>query len=187
MISSGGKCKGRRRAGASESPKHFWTGFVEAIAAEATNINFGLHRKFDPYIGAEAMALHAPCVHLRSSFLVSSSQRNLVQFRLCEMLRPNTCCLQVGRSSSSVFSKGQPFLPSAQLSLKRKATFAAPIVAAAATAAESTDRFRLNNLSPQKGSRRPEKRKGRGYGAGQVSVLSVCKALTALKLVNSLQ
>ena len=29
------------------------------------------------------------------------------------------------------------------------------------------ERFRLNNLAPQPGSRRPEKRKGRGYGAGQ--------------------
>ena len=31
-----------------------------------------------------------------------------------------------------------------------------------------TERLRLNNLSPQPGARRPNKRKGRGYGAGQV-------------------
>lgn len=36
-----------------------------------------------------------------------------------------------------------------------------------ARAAAETERFRLNNLSPQKGSRRQEKRKGRGYGSGQ--------------------
>ena len=29
-------------------------------------------------------------------------------------------------------------------------------------------RLRLNNLGPEKGSRRAEQRKGRGYGAGQV-------------------
>ena len=34
--------------------------------------------------------------------------------------------------------------------------------------AEPAERFRLNNLSPQPGARRPNKRKGRGYGAGQV-------------------
>ena len=36
-----------------------------------------------------------------------------------------------------------------------------------AEAAEAP-RLRLNNLGPEKGSRRPEQRKGRGYGAGQV-------------------
>lgn len=30
------------------------------------------------------------------------------------------------------------------------------------------ERLRLNNLSPQKGSRHKETRKGRGYSAGQV-------------------
>mmetsp|Transcript_20587 Transcript_20587/g.61988 ORF Transcript_20587/g.61988 Transcript_20587/m.61988 type:complete len:266 (-) Transcript_20587:492-1289(-) len=42
------------------------------------------------------------------------------------------------------------------------------VFAQAATAAPPTEeRFRLNNLSPQEGSRRKNKRKGRGYGAGQ--------------------
>lgn len=36
------------------------------------------------------------------------------------------------------------------------------------SAAATEERLRLHNLSPQKGSRRDEKRKGRGYGAGQV-------------------
>jgi len=35
-------------------------------------------------------------------------------------------------------------------------------------AAAETERYRLHNLSPQKGSRRDEKRKGRGYGGHQV-------------------
>lgn len=35
-------------------------------------------------------------------------------------------------------------------------------------AAAETERLRLHNLSPQKGSRRDEKRKGRGYGGHQV-------------------
>eukprot|EP00775_Hariotina_reticulata_P008075 gene8075-8270_t len=34
-------------------------------------------------------------------------------------------------------------------------------------AAAETERYRLHNLSPQKGSRRDEKRKGRGYGGHQ--------------------
>jgi hypothetical protein len=36
------------------------------------------------------------------------------------------------------------------------------------SAAATEERLRLHNLSPQKGSRRDNKRKGRGYGAGQV-------------------
>ncbi|GMH43691.1 hypothetical protein BSKO_11613 [Bryopsis sp. KO-2023] len=44
-----------------------------------------------------------------------------------------------------------------------------PVVAAATADAPgvSEERFRLNNLSPQEGSRRPRKRKGRGHAAGQ--------------------
>lgn len=38
----------------------------------------------------------------------------------------------------------------------------------AAAAAETEERYRLNNLSPQPGSRKSKNRKGRGYGAGQV-------------------
>jgi large subunit ribosomal protein L15 len=40
------------------------------------------------------------------------------------------------------------------------------VVTAVAEAAEG--RLRLNNLAPQPGSRRPNKRKGRGHAAGQV-------------------
>lgn len=36
------------------------------------------------------------------------------------------------------------------------------------SAAATEERLRLHNLSPQKGSRRDNKRKGRGYGQGQV-------------------
>lgn len=45
---------------------------------------------------------------------------------------------------------------------------AASIVLAAETT--SDERLRLNNLSPQDGSRKNKTRKGRGYGAGQVSI-----------------
>jgi hypothetical protein len=47
---------------------------------------------------------------------------------------------------------------------------AASIVLAAETT--SDERLRLNNLSPQDGSRKNKTRKGRGYGAGQVSICS---------------
>jgi large subunit ribosomal protein L15 len=36
------------------------------------------------------------------------------------------------------------------------------------SAAATEERLRLHNLSPQKGSRRDNKRKGRGYGGHQV-------------------
>jgi hypothetical protein len=42
-------------------------------------------------------------------------------------------------------------------------------------AAADSDRLRLHNLSPQKGSRRDEKRKGRGYGGHQVGTAAACK------------
>ena len=35
-------------------------------------------------------------------------------------------------------------------------------------ATEEDERLRLNNLSPQPGSKKNTNRKGRGYGAGQV-------------------
>lgn len=41
------------------------------------------------------------------------------------------------------------------------------VVAAAATEQSDEQRLRLNNLSPQEGSRKSKTRKGRGYGAGQ--------------------
>jgi hypothetical protein len=42
-------------------------------------------------------------------------------------------------------------------------------------AAADSERLRLHNLSPQKGSRRDEKRKGRGYGGHQVGTEAACK------------
>lgn len=41
-----------------------------------------------------------------------------------------------------------------------------------------TERLRLNNLSPQPGARKGDKRKGRGYGAGQVSMESSAACMT---------
>ena len=46
-----------------------------------------------------------------------------------------------------------------------------------AAAAPTADRLRLNNLSPQEGSRKKEKRKGRGYGSGQVLLGRCCLSL----------
>ncbi|DBA78168.1 TPA: 50S ribosomal protein L15 [Trebouxia sp. C0005] len=88
------------------------------------------------------MALHAPCAHLTSG-------------------------LQVNRSSSSVFATGRQLRPATRFSLKRKAPHATVAGTATGATKEFADRFRLNNLSPQKGARRQEKRKGRGYGSGQ--------------------
>lgn len=48
---------------------------------------------------------------------------------------------------------------------------ARPRAAVVVCAQAQTERLRLNNLSPPKGSRRDEKRKGRGYAAGQVCAL----------------
>lgn len=44
---------------------------------------------------------------------------------------------------------------------------AVPVFAAAAVTDVEEDRLRLHNLAPQPGSRRPNKRKGRGHAAGQ--------------------
>lgn len=119
--------------------------------------------------GTMGMALHAPCAPMKSSLRVSFKAQSCgvlsVGSRHCPWY------LQVGRSCSSSFSIGRPLLPSTRANLKRKAAYVAPVAAAAAsttTVTESNERFRLNNLSPQKGARRQEKRKGRGYGAGQV-------------------
>lgn len=45
---------------------------------------------------------------------------------------------------------------------RRRRTFSS------AAATEESERLRLNNLSPQPGSKKNKNRKGRGYGAGQV-------------------
>jgi len=75
---------------------------------------------------------------------------------------------QVNRSSSSTFATGRQLRPATRFSLKRKAPHATVAGTAEGATKEFADRFRLNNLSPQKGARRQEKRKGRGYGSGQV-------------------
>ena len=50
----------------------------------------------------------------------------------------------------------------------RTQPFTAARGAAVVVRAAEGERLRLHNLSPQKGSRRDEKRKGRGYGGHQV-------------------
>ena len=54
-----------------------------------------------------------------------------------------------------------------------RVTAAAPKAAKAVSLtvrADGEERLRLHNLSPLKGSRKKPTRKGRGYGAGQVSI-----------------
>lgn len=76
-----------------------------------------------------------------------------------------------GPSSSSPFSTGTQFqcraavLP--QRVLPRNLSLAVRAAANEEVMAVAEERFRLNNLSPQPGSKRQAKRKGRGYGAGQ--------------------
>lgn len=48
------------------------------------------------------------------------------------------------------------------------------VVCAAAT--QEGERLRLNNLSPQPGSKKNKNRKGRGYGAGQVLSAATARA-----------
>lgn len=125
------------------------------------------------YAGTMALAMQAPCApvksNLRVSLIARSCGRLSVRSRGEDLY---ACNLQIGRSCSSSFS-GRALLPSTRLTLKRKAVYVAPTAAAATptkAVTESSERFRLNNLSPQKGARRQETRKGRGYGAGQVGV-----------------
>jgi hypothetical protein len=71
---------------------------------------------------------------------------------------------QTLQASSSGFAQGRmlsvPRSAATRCSVQRLVTYAA--------AAPTAERLRLNNLSPQEGSRKKEKRKGRGYGSGQV-------------------
>ena len=73
--------------------------------------------------------------------------------------------LQAPSFSSSAFCSGSRLQLVARRPLRQSASSSRQITQAAAATPE---RFRLNNLSPQKGARRQEKRKGRGYGSGQV-------------------
>lgn len=61
-----------------------------------------------------------------------------------------------------------------RLKTRKQQQFARPLVVVSQTAATSPsseavapERFRLNNLGPQPGSRKRQKRKGRGISAGQ--------------------
>ena len=65
--------------------------------------------------------------------------------------------LQIQVSSRVLRSSVRPFTP---------ASVRAP--RALVVSVSASDRLRLHNLSPEPGSRRDEKRKGRGYAAGQV-------------------
>ena len=75
----------------------------------------------------------------------------------------NVAFSQATPASSSAFAQGRvlsvPRPAAARCQAQRLVTFAE---------APQAERLRLSNLSPQDGSRRKEKRKGRGYGAGQV-------------------
>ena len=78
-----------------------------------------------------------------------------------------------GRDSQCVpQASGSSFAGGARLCVRQRALacprIAALPVRAVLAAEEFTERLRLHNLAPQPGSRRPNKRKGRGYGAGQV-------------------
>ncbi|EIE23535.1 ribosomal protein L15 [Coccomyxa subellipsoidea C-169] len=79
--------------------------------------------------------------------------------------------MQASHASCSAFCKGGAVLV---LQPRRRSPVGALVIRAASKAtyegyfsAEPAERLRLNNLSPQPGARRPNKRKGRGYGAGQ--------------------
>lgn len=75
--------------------------------------------------------------------------------------------VQVLPARSSSFARGQALTSSPCALPRREARCVVSAVAA------EVERLRLNNLSPQDGARRKNKRKGRGYGAGQVLLRSV--------------
>jgi len=78
---------------------------------------------------------------------------------------PFTYFLQVRPASAATFFTGNQLQQ--RVAPIRAARVSTAVVTANAGTAEVEERFRLNNLSPQPGSKRPKKRKGRGYGAGQ--------------------
>ncbi|CAI5970781.1 unnamed protein product [Closterium sp. NIES-64] len=80
--------------------------------------------------------------------------------------------LAASRSQNALSSSASVSFRGAAISAPRRvaatATPSAVAVRAQASADAATqERFRLNNLAPQPGSRRQEKRKGRGHAAGQ--------------------
>ena len=73
------------------------------------------------------------------------------------------------QASCSTFASGACIaLHPRALVCRRSAPPLAVRAAVAEAGVETEERLRLHNLAPQPGSRRPNKRKGRGYGAGQV-------------------
>ncbi|CAL8472121.1 g11663 [Coccomyxa elongata] len=78
--------------------------------------------------------------------------------------------MQASHASCSAFCRGGAVQV---LQPRRRSCVASLVIRAASKATyeeyftETTERLRLDNLSPQPGARRPNKRKGRGYGAGQ--------------------
>jgi len=80
--------------------------------------------------------------------------------------------IQVTHSSCSGFCRGTQLLRLQPRPASRAAGVLLIRAAKQEVSVQSrapTERLRLNNLSPQPGARRPDKRKGRGYGGGQVS------------------
>lgn len=69
--------------------------------------------------------------------------------------------LKVKAFSASGFLKGQALLPSVRTASVK------PFRPVCVEVCAQAERLRLDNLSPAKGSRKLEKRKGRGYSAGQ--------------------
>ena len=73
------------------------------------------------------------------------------------------------QASCSSFASGARIALHPRAAVCRRSALPLAVRAAVADAdVEVEERLRLHNLAPQPGSRRPNKRKGRGYGAGQV-------------------
>ena len=98
--------------------------------------------------------------------------------------------LRCAQASCSSFASGARIALHPRAVVCRRSALPLAVRAAVAEAdVEVEERLRLHNLAPQPGSRRPNKRKGRGYGAGQVrqptasacggSVLRACAGVRA--------
>ena len=83
--------------------------------------------------------------------------------------RPWSEGLRRVQASCSSFASGARIAAHPRAVVCRRNALPLAVRAAVAEAdVEVEERLRLHNLAPQPGSRRPNKRKGRGYGAGQV-------------------
>lgn len=77
--------------------------------------------------------------------------------------------LRRAQASCSSFASGARIALHPRAMVCRRSALPLAVRAAVAEAdVEVEERLRLHNLAPQPGSRRPNKRKGRGHGAGQV-------------------